>query len=977
MTDVIYANRVHESCSGTGAANLTLLGALSGKATFTSKVATGAVVPYVLLDGNGVDWEVGFGTLASATELQRTTVKDSSATSGRVNSETAGTPVKISLSSNQHEVFIAPFDKTVFSRDTTGALSDPSAVRAAIFVDNIAAMTALSGLEADETVIVMGGSVFADGDGGVYYWDEDDVSAENPPLTYQHDSIATGLFKRVQFGSIDADAMPLSYLETSTALASNSDTRVPSTKAVKAYADALIAANDAMVFKGVIDCSANPNYPAANRGDSYRVSVAGKIGGGSGVNVEAGDLLICLTDSTSAGTQAGVGSSWTIAQANIDGAVIGPASATNEQVAVFDGTTGKLLKDGGKTVATIISEAAASAVSTIRNSVAAAFDTLAEVATWIGLQRERLQANTTYYLNTRSSGFTDSGSNVWAAGNDSNDGLSRSAPWATFARAEQQRCHRVDSNNFDVVVIVSEDTAIDERFIINEGRGIGQTAPSNWIYRGDITHTPPTTHKVDIASDNAFTVARNAWVQVEGFHFKSGATAEHTAKFYDDCYVWLGNNIFEGPFGQAQIAGGRVVQVAKNYVLGNSKHGITGEVGGSGKWDFASIAFGFLKSDLTPATAADLTYSGDVDSAFLNLGEGSQAAIHGMASLWTGAFTGKVCHQTNYAQVVPVSEVDAIPGTIRRTVEVPHVMKSATRIALASATPWPEGDVSSATTIYLTPCDGGFINYAAGPSISDELTARTSLEISLALDSNSGHTNYHQSGKNYDVFTIVDPTTGGIRLATGPAWSSDTARGYSLVSNNGVWANAASITLRFGVNSGDTISVAAGCAVFHGSFRCSADGTTRSTYKSRLLSNAYNEAARAIAAYEATDSWTYSTFAFREMNNSSANRCEFLNCLPGRPAHAQASIPVDSNVASIVFCAIGLDSTTAKAADCLTDYHSAVTTVTTTKSSYAGFPGLGYHYLTPLEHGFGSNTQTWYGDAGAATKCNSGIHGWV
>jgi hypothetical protein len=129
-------------------------------------------------------------------------------------------------------------------------------------------------------------------------------------------------------------------------LAANSDTRVASQKAVKTYADQIIAAADAMVFKGVIDCSANPNYPAADRGWTYRVSVAGKIGGASGTNVEIGDLLTCLTDSTASGNQATVGSSWTITQTNIDGAVVGPASATDGHIPQFDGVTGKLLKDG-------------------------------------------------------------------------------------------------------------------------------------------------------------------------------------------------------------------------------------------------------------------------------------------------------------------------------------------------------------------------------------------------------------------------------------------------------------------------------------------------------------------------------------------------------------------------------------------------------------------------------------------------------
>ncbi len=136
-------------------------------------------------------------------------------------------------------------------------------------------------------------------------------------------------------------------LDTDGTLAANSDTVVATQKAVKAYADQLIAAADAMIFKGVIDCSGNPNYPAADRGWTYRVSVAGKIGGASGVNVEAGDLAMCLNDSTASGNQATVGTSWNISQANLDGAVIGPASAVGDNFALFDSTSGKLIKDGG------------------------------------------------------------------------------------------------------------------------------------------------------------------------------------------------------------------------------------------------------------------------------------------------------------------------------------------------------------------------------------------------------------------------------------------------------------------------------------------------------------------------------------------------------------------------------------------------------------------------------------------------------
>ena len=112
------------------------------------------------------------------------------------------------------------------------------------------------------------------------------------------------------------------------------------------------AINDALVFKGVINCSANPNYPAADAGDTYKVSVAGKIGGGSGPNVEVGDILLCTVDSTSSGTHGSVGANWTIQQVNIDGAVTGPASSTSGNVPTFNGTSGKIIQDSGKAFST-------------------------------------------------------------------------------------------------------------------------------------------------------------------------------------------------------------------------------------------------------------------------------------------------------------------------------------------------------------------------------------------------------------------------------------------------------------------------------------------------------------------------------------------------------------------------------------------------------------------------------------------------
>lgn len=110
--------------------------------------------------------------------------------------------------------------------------------------------------------------------------------------------------------------------DTDSTLAANSDLRVATQKAVKAYINTMMAANDAMVYKGAIDCSGNPNYPAADCGHTFRASVAGKIGGGAGKNVEVGDIITCIVDGTASGNQATVGSAWQIIQTNLDGALL-------------------------------------------------------------------------------------------------------------------------------------------------------------------------------------------------------------------------------------------------------------------------------------------------------------------------------------------------------------------------------------------------------------------------------------------------------------------------------------------------------------------------------------------------------------------------------------------------------------------------------------------------------------------------------
>jgi len=74
-------------------------------------------------------------------------------------------------------------------------------------------------------------------------------------------------------------------------------------------------------LKGSTDASANPNYPAASKGDVYIITVAGKVGGGSGKSVEVSDTVVAIADNAG-GSEASVGTSWIVLEHNLVGALL-------------------------------------------------------------------------------------------------------------------------------------------------------------------------------------------------------------------------------------------------------------------------------------------------------------------------------------------------------------------------------------------------------------------------------------------------------------------------------------------------------------------------------------------------------------------------------------------------------------------------------------------------------------------------------
>jgi hypothetical protein len=302
------------------------------------------------------------------------------------------------------------------------------------------------------------------------------------------------------------------------------------------------------------------------------------------------------------------------------------------------------------------------------------------------------------------------------------------------------------------------------------------------------------------------------------------------------------------------------------------------------------------------------------------------------------------------------------------------------RLTLTSALPVTTSDVTGATSVYMALAGGNQIPVYDGASFS----SRTFTQQTLALDSDSGHTNYHQADKNYDYFYA--DVAGVLYFGTGPKWDdgavagSDTARGTGAASTElenylGWYVNKNSMTLRHGSASGNTVTVPARQATYLGTGRMTANGTTEDSLAKRFLWNAYNQVKRPMKVSDATVSWSYNTSTFRQFRATATNQIAFVLGLVGLPVDAMVfALPQISAGTSYAVVGIGLDSTSVN--QNYAGGFAPITTISTAMSAeYNGHPGLGYHILVPLEYGPGAGTVTWFGTDGSPFRWNTGIFG--
>lgn len=294
------------------------------------------------------------------------------------------------------------------------------------------------------------------------------------------------------------------------------------------------------------------------------------------------------------------------------------------------------------------------------------------------------------------------------------------------------------------------------------------------------------------------------------------------------------------------------------------------------------------------------------------------------------------------------------------------------RLTLTSGKPVMMADALNQTTVYYAPYVGDTAPIYDGTSfVSRQFTSSDTDAVgaSLALDSNSGHTGYHQSGKLFDIFIYWDSTL--CRIATGPAWSSDTARGTGagtteLEKFKGLWVNKNSITLRYGSSSGDTASVAAREATYLGTMYAHANGQCSMAMRPTRVNggsnnilglwNAYNRKWVAAINQDLVSPNGYAAYAssaVRVFNNSNNNAITWIDGLGESFISSRFSTNTCNNGTAngAYTCGVGLDQNTNLAGGLLpqTAFQSSSNDGAPVIGSLKSYPLLGKHKVYALE----------------------------
>lgn len=266
------------------------------------------------------------------------------------------------------------------------------------------------------------------------------------------------------------------------------------------------------------------------------------------------------------------------------------------------------------------------------------------------------------------------------------------------------------------------------------------------------------------------------------------------------------------------------------------------------------------------------------------------------------------------------------------------------RLTLTTASPFPTADQTAKTTVYLTPTGGNSVTLM--DSSGNIQTPVALAEISVAVPATTS--------TPFDVWLY---SNGGVLTLETASWTNDTTRATALAVTKGI-THKSGDTTRLYVGTGRTTTVS---------------GETEDSTTSRLLWNKFNRRRRFLKCLDTTNSWTYTTGAFREVNGGSTLGTSRVAVVIGEIEDAIEAIAygMASNATAITAAAgIGIDSSTVNSA--LWYQGGASSTTIPNIAKYEGYPAVGYHTFRHLEYSQAAGATTWYGDLGV-TYWQSGM----
>lgn len=382
-------------------------------------------------------------------------------------------------------------------------------------------------------------------------------------------------------------------------------------------------------------------------------------------------------------------------------------------------------------------------------------------------------------------------------------------------------------------------------------------------------------------------------------------------------------------------------------------------LGGTTDWTYSSAVTGYQ----SPAAAGVITgavYSYRAESSDLSQWE-----------IGFGAYSGGVFARTtvlfNSAGTTAKINFSTVPqvAVVALAEDLQNLIAPTGRLTLTSGVAVMTSSVAAATTVYYTGggfCpvyDGSTYRYAPFTEVSQLTTDTTKSPAAVAASS------------LYDFFGWMDGAT--FRVTRGPAWTNATTRsaGTALVLVGGLLLNSVAITNGPAASRGTYLGTIASNASSSIDFIFGASGAGGVAAVFNVW-NAFNRVPVATTVTDSTASWTWTfvtSAAYRAVNNSAGNRVTFVRGLDIDAVSAAYNTVGQISATSVnAQNAIGLDTTTTFSCSNSIWGGVASTVFLTASVNYMGLPGLGQHFLAPVEYIGNAGSVTYYGQAANYTQ---------